>query len=97
MPKVVPEMLSQLLAHDRFDLFLDLFTHRRRPSRVLSPPRLFGATSRLLARRGTDRRTVLREVGGLLAEDTRRRRLNRRPAFAAAAAATGDTDVGLHA
>jgi 2-polyprenyl-6-methoxyphenol hydroxylase-like FAD-dependent oxidoreductase len=97
MPKVVPEMLSQLLAHDRFDLFLDLFTHRRRPSKVLSPPRLLGATSRLLARRGTDRRTVLREVGGLLAEDTRRRRLNRRPAFAAAAAATGDTDVGLHA
>lgn len=93
MPKVVPEMLNQLLAHDRIDQFLDLLTHRRRPSQVLSPPRLVGATTRLLARRGTDRRAVLREVGGLFAEDTRRRRMNRRPAYAAGATAAPDAEV----
>jgi hypothetical protein len=73
----------------------DLFTHRSRPSQVITPPRLFGATGRLLVRPGCERRKLLREVGALIAEDIRRKRLNRRPAYVAAAACTdaGPTEV----
>lgn len=39
------------------------------------------ATGRLLARRGCDRRAVLRELGRLMIQDTRRRRLNRNPVY----------------
>jgi hypothetical protein len=83
-----------LLARGKIDLFLDLFAHRSWPSRVFSPPRLLGATGRLLARRGCEL-SGLREVGGLVAEDARRRRLNRRPAYVAAGVATdaGPTEV----
>jgi hypothetical protein len=77
-----------LLAQGKIDLFLDLFSHRSSPSKVLTPPRLLGATGRLLARRGCERRPLLREVGALIAEDARRKRLNRRPAYAAADGAT---------
>lgn len=94
-PAVVPEIACRLLAQHKLDLFLDLFNHRSLPSEVITPPRLMGATARLLTRPGCDRRALLREVGGLIAEDTRRRRLNRRPAYVAAGASTdaGETEV----
>jgi FAD binding domain len=63
------------------DSFTDLFNHRSLPSKVLSPPRLLAATTRLLARRGCDRRALLSEVGGLLAQDVRRKRLARHPHY----------------
>jgi flavin-dependent dehydrogenase len=88
VPAVVPEIGRRLLAQGKIDLFLDLFSHRSSPSKVLTPPRLLGATGRLLARRGCERRPLLREVGALIAEDARRKRLNRRPAYAAADGAT---------
>jgi flavin-dependent dehydrogenase len=88
VPAVVPEIARRLLAQGKIDLFLDLFSHRSSPSKVLTPPRLVGATGRLLARRGCERRPLLREVGALIAEDARRKRLNRRPAYVAASGAT---------
>lgn len=70
------------------------YSHRSRPSQVFTPPRLLGATARLLARRGCDRRALLGEVGTLLAEDLQRKRLNRKPVYAAGAPLdAGPTDV----
>jgi len=81
-PAALPELMRRLLAQGKIDLFLDLLTHRTRPSQVLTPPRLLGATGRLLARRGANRRALLREVGSLVAADAHRKRLNRRPVYA---------------
>ena len=83
LPDVLPEMTRRLLAQGNIGLFLDLLTHRSRPSRVLTPPRLLGATGRILARGGCERRALLREVGSLIAADAHRKRLNRRPTYAA--------------
>jgi 2-polyprenyl-6-methoxyphenol hydroxylase-like FAD-dependent oxidoreductase len=95
VPAVLPEIQRRLLAQGKIDLFLNLFAHRSRPSEVFTPVRLLGATAGLLARRGCDRRTLLREVGALVAEDARRKRLDRRPAYVAADVATdaGPTEV----
>ena len=65
----------------KLDQFLDLFNHRSAPSKVLTPPRLLAATARLLARGGCDRRALLGEVGGLIAQDARRKRLARHPRY----------------
>jgi len=81
-PAVLAELMRRLLAQGRLDLFLDLLTHRTRPSQVLTPPRLLGATGRLLTRRGCDRRALLGEVRSLIATDAHRRRLDRRPMYA---------------
>jgi 2-polyprenyl-6-methoxyphenol hydroxylase-like FAD-dependent oxidoreductase len=80
-PAVLPEIARRLHERGRLDPFLDLFNHRTTPSKVLTPPRLLGATARLLARRGCDRRALLAEVGGLMAQDTRRKRLARHPHY----------------
>src|SRR5438128_206663 len=69
VPAVLPPLVRGLRDRGKTDLFLDLLSHRARPSRVLTPPRLVKATARLLARRGSDRRAVLREVASLAAED----------------------------
>ena len=95
-PAVVPEMERRLLEQGKIGTFLDLFySHRARPSQVFTPPRLLGATARLLARRGCDRRALLGEVGTLLAEDFQRKRLNRQPVYAVAGTAldAGPSDV----
>ena len=95
MPTVLPEMQRRLLGQGKIDMVTDLFTHRSRPSQVITPPRLLGATGRLLARPGCERRKLLREVGTLIAEDVRRKRLNRRPVYATADTAldAGPTEV----
>jgi class 3 adenylate cyclase len=80
---VLPEIERRLLEQGKRGTFLDLFySHRSRPSQVFTPPRLLGATARLLARHGCDRPALLREVGTLLAEDLQRKRLNREPVYA---------------
>jgi flavin-dependent dehydrogenase len=89
LPTPMPEFARRLLARGKIYQMLDLFNHRTKPSRVISPPRVLGATGRLLMRRGCDRRALVREVAGLIAEDTRRRRLNRRPAYVAAGMSLG--------
>jgi 2-polyprenyl-6-methoxyphenol hydroxylase-like FAD-dependent oxidoreductase len=80
-PAVVPVIAQRLLERGKQDSFSDLFNHRSTPSKVVTPPRILGATARLLARRGCDRRALLREVGGLVAEDTRRKRLAKHPHY----------------
>ena len=80
-PAVLPEIAQRLEERGKLDSFLDLFNHRSVPSKVLTPPRLAAATARLLARRGCDRRALLGEVGALLAEDVRRKRLARHPHY----------------
>jgi flavin-dependent dehydrogenase len=87
VPRVAPEMVRRMHARGEFGRFMNIQNHRIKPSRMLTPPRLLAATARLLARRGTDRRGVLREVAGLLTQEARRRRLNRRPAYAPGGAA----------
>jgi len=95
LPVVQPEMMGRLLAQGKIDIVTDLFNHRSRPSQVFTPQRLLGASGRLLARRGCDRRALLREVFGLVAEDARRRRLDRRPVYAQAGTSldAGPTEV----
>jgi 2-polyprenyl-6-methoxyphenol hydroxylase-like FAD-dependent oxidoreductase len=94
-PAVVPEMMRRLDRSDRMSDVLDLLQHRAVPSAVFTPGRLAAATASLMAQTGTDRRVVLREVGGLLRQDIRRRRLMRKPGFVAAEAHrdAGETEV----
>jgi 2-polyprenyl-6-methoxyphenol hydroxylase-like FAD-dependent oxidoreductase len=95
LPAVVPELTRRLIAQGKIDLFLDLLTHRTRPSRVLTPARLLGATGRLAAQKGCDRPALLTEVASVIATDAHRKLLNRRPAYAAEADASdaGATEV----
>jgi len=99
-PAVLPEIAQRLYQQGKMDLLLDLFNHRCVPSKVLTLPRLAGATARLLARGGCDRRALLGEVGALAAEDIRRKRLARHPHYvpletvAAGPPAAGNDDTG---
>ena len=95
LPAVVPEVARRLHARGKLQQLLEIQTHRIKPSRVLTLPRLLGATARLLARRGSDRLGTLREVGALVAQEPRRQWLNRRPAYAAPGTArdAGPTEV----
>jgi 2-polyprenyl-6-methoxyphenol hydroxylase-like FAD-dependent oxidoreductase len=80
-PAVLPEIARRLYQRGQLDSFVDLLNHRSAPSQVLTPPRLAGATARLLARRGCDRRALLAEVGALIATENRRKRLARHPSY----------------
>jgi flavin-dependent dehydrogenase len=80
-PAVLPEIARRLYERGKLDQFVDLFNHRSAPSKVLTPPRLLAATARLLARGGCDRRALLGEVGSLIAQDARRKRLARHPHY----------------
>jgi flavin-dependent dehydrogenase len=82
-PAVASELVRRFDAQGEIALFLDLLNHRGKPSEVITLFRLLGATGALLARRGSDRRRVLRELGELTAEYTRRQWLNRHPAYSA--------------
>jgi 2-polyprenyl-6-methoxyphenol hydroxylase-like FAD-dependent oxidoreductase len=90
LPLVVPELFRRLHARGKLGLFFDIQNHRIKPDRVVTPPRLLGAVTRLLARPGTERIRLMREVGGLVAEDIRRRKLNKRPVFAGSSPTTKD-------
>jgi len=80
-PAVLPEIAQRLYQQGKMDSLLEVFNHRSAPSKVVTPPRLAGATARLLARGGCDRRALLAEVGVLIAEDVRRKRLARHPHY----------------
>jgi flavin-dependent dehydrogenase len=92
---VTPELFRRMHARGKLGLFLDMQNHRSKPSQVLTPPRLLGATARTLARRGANRVSILCEVGALVAREMRRRWLNRRPVYApgGGAAFAGPTEV----
>ena len=82
VPTVLPEVYRRLDAQGKIGLSIDMFSHRTWPAQVFTPQRVLTATGRLLVRGGCDRRALLREVLGLVAEDTRRRRMARRPVYA---------------
>jgi 2-polyprenyl-6-methoxyphenol hydroxylase-like FAD-dependent oxidoreductase len=81
-PAVLQEIAQRLHERGKMGSFLDLLNHRSAPAEVLTPARLAGATARLLARGGCGRRALLAEVGALIAEDIRRKRLARHPRYA---------------
>jgi 2-polyprenyl-6-methoxyphenol hydroxylase-like FAD-dependent oxidoreductase len=93
VPEVLSELLRRLHAQGRFGEFVDVFNHRVRPSKVLTPPRLFGAALSLLRRGGADRRQVVRDVRTAVATDVRRRRLNRRPHYVEAPGTASDAET----
>jgi 2-polyprenyl-6-methoxyphenol hydroxylase-like FAD-dependent oxidoreductase len=90
VPAVLVEMMRRLQQQGQAGRFFDVLNHRARPSQVLTPPRVAGASARLLARRGTARRALLAEVGSLGVREARRRWLNARPVYAPA------DDAGEH-
>ncbi len=81
VPAVLVEILGGLQREGKAGLFFELLNHRARPSQVLTPARVLGASARLLARRGSPRRVLLAELGTLGARDMRRRWLNAHPAY----------------
>lgn len=89
VPPVFVEILSELTAKGDAVLFLDIFNHRTKPSEVLSPARLAAATGRLLKRREHKRSQILRQTKDLVAEESRRQRLNKHPAYADSGAHVG--------
>jgi flavin-dependent dehydrogenase len=95
LPTALPEVARRLQAQGKLGEFMNLFNYRAKPSQVMSPPRVLGATGRLLMRRGCDRRALVGEVRGLIAENAHRQRLNRRPAYVDAGASldAGPTEV----
>lgn len=82
VPPVLVEILTSLHEHGDFDEFLEVFSHRVAPSAVLTPPRMMAATSRLLARGDAPRSQILRQTKDIITQDVRRKRLNRKPAYA---------------
>ena len=97
-PAVLPEIAQHLYEQGKLDSLIDLFNHRSTPSKVLTPARSAGATARLLARGGRDRRALLGEAGALIAEDTRRKRVARHPQYVPlqASADAGPTEIEDH-
>lgn len=76
--EIIRRLVSKPKGRDRF---LDLFSHRVRPSKVLTPTRLVGATTRLLLRRDSDHRQALRDARLLIGNDLLRRRLRKKPVY----------------
>jgi flavin-dependent dehydrogenase len=89
LPAVSTEIFRQLNARGEAGHFLDLLNHRTKPSEIVTPFRMLGATGRLLMR-GGDRWGMLRGAGGLVTENARRRWLNRHPAYRALDATAED-------
>jgi 2-polyprenyl-6-methoxyphenol hydroxylase-like FAD-dependent oxidoreductase len=94
-PALVSGMMSRLERRGKLDGFINVFQHRAVPSRVVTPPVVFSTTAAMLARRGSERRALLREFAELAATDARRKRLRREPVFVdlATHADAGETEV----
>ena len=84
VPAVLVEILRGLQRRGEAGLFFEVLNHRLRPSQLLTPPRVLGASTRLMASGRVDRGALLRKLGALGAQDLRRRWRNRRPVYAAA-------------
>lgn len=79
---VLIEILDHLAGDPAMvDRWFDVLNHRVRPSEILTPPRLAGATARLLRRRDRPAAAVLADTRTIVARDLRRRWLNHRPRF----------------
>jgi flavin-dependent dehydrogenase len=77
---VVPAVIERLHRRGQAHRFLDLFSHRTGPSDVLTPAGILAGAVDLAC--GRTARADLHELGSLLALQTRRIRLARRPVFA---------------
>jgi hypothetical protein len=80
-PAAAVEVTRRLYEQNRAAELGDVFMHRGKPSGVFTPPVVFRAAVAAMRRPAADRAQILREVRDLIATDTRRRRLNRRPEF----------------
>jgi hypothetical protein len=79
---VLVEILDRLAGDPAMvDRWFDVLNHRVRPSAILTPPRLAGATARLLGRRERPAARILAETREIVARDMRRRWLNHRPRY----------------
>jgi deazaflavin-dependent oxidoreductase (nitroreductase family) len=94
VPAVLVEIVRRLNEQGKVGTFLDLLNHRIRPSQLLTPARLLGATARVMTNERGRRRAILREVGDLLGREARRRWLNHRPAYAASEQPVAGTTAG---
>lgn len=92
-PRAVAEAAARLIESGGVDDFGNIFLHRAMPFDVLTRGRVVAATGRLLVRRGCDRRAVMRETRGIVMEDTHRKRLARKPAYAQGAEIAAETEV----
>jgi flavin-dependent dehydrogenase len=94
-PAVLSEVMRRLDERDQVDQLINIFQHRATPSKVVTPPLLFSSAAKMMTRRGTDRRAVLRDVRELVANDLRRQRLRRHPEFVdpVVHADAGETEV----
>jgi flavin-dependent dehydrogenase len=97
VPAVLVEIVRRLNEQGNVGTFLDLLNHRIRPSQLLTPARLLGATARVMTNERGRRGAILREVGELLAREARRRWLNHRPAYAASEQPAGGTPRSTNA
>lgn len=82
----VPPVLVELLRHvdsdpAMVDRWFDVLNHRVRPSQILTPARLLGATARLLRRGDPPAAKVLSDTRQIVVQDLERRWLNRRPRY----------------
>jgi flavin-dependent dehydrogenase len=84
VPAVLVEILRALQKQGKAGLFFEVLNHRLRPSQLLTPPRLAGASARVLVSGRVDRGAFLRKLGALGGQDLHRRWRNRRPAYATA-------------
>jgi 2-polyprenyl-6-methoxyphenol hydroxylase-like FAD-dependent oxidoreductase len=80
-PKVLVEATRLLDRQGRVQQLGDVFQHRRSPSAVVTVPVLLKAARSAMRRPGADRGEIIRELRELIATDTQRRRLNRKPAY----------------
>jgi 2-polyprenyl-6-methoxyphenol hydroxylase-like FAD-dependent oxidoreductase len=94
-PSVLVEATRQLEQLGRTAHLGDVFQHRKKPSAVVTPVLLLRAAVSALRKPGADRGEILRGVRDVIATDTRRRRLNRKPEFVPSTAHrdAGETDV----
>jgi len=84
----VPAVLVEILRHLQsdpamVDRWFDVLNHRVRPSEILTPVRLAGATLRMLRRGGQSPGRILADTREIVLQDMRRRWLNHRPRYAA--------------
>src|SRR6185312_8763706 len=94
-PSVLVEVTRRLHASGRAAVLGDIFQHRRKPSAVVTPPLLLKAAASAMRKPGADRGEIMRELRDLIATDSRRRRLNRKPEFVSSAQHrdAGETEV----
>lgn len=82
VPPVLVEILRRLESDEAMvDRWFDVLNHRTRPSEILTPARLLGATAQLLRRGQPSRAQVLADTRQIVAQDLGRRWLNHRPRF----------------